>query len=162
MKKNCIYLLMVILFCTKMQGQFGNGGYGGGYGNGGGGYGGNRNGSQFDRNNASQQNQGNQKPKLEDVSKRVDAIVEKLKKELTLDDLQVFAVNKYMTTNINETDKIILKESTSQDEKITEIMKISDTSDFNIISILNKDQKIKYKVMVEERKAKFQAYQDRK
>ncbi len=161
MKKSSIYfLIVVILFSFKMQSQYGNGGYGGGYGNGG--YGGNRNGSQFDRNNASQQNQERQKPKLEDVAKRVDAIVEKLKKELTLDDLQVFAVNKYMTTNVNDSDKVILKESTSQDEKITEIMKISDTSDFNIISILNKDQKVKYKVMVDERKAKFQAYQDRK
>ena len=156
MKKGSVYLLMVVmLFCFKMQAQFGNNGFGGGNGL-------NRNGSQFDRNNASQQNQERQKPKLEDVAKRVDAIVEKLKKELTLDDLQVFAVNKYMTSNINESDKVILKESISQDEKITEIMRINDTSDFNIISILNKDQKIKYKTMVEERKAKFQAYQDRK
>lgn len=156
MKKGSVYLLMVVmLFCFKMQAQFGNNGFGGGNGQ-------NRNGSQFDRNNASQQNQERQKPKLEDVAKRVDAIVEKLKKELTLDDLQVFAVNKYMTSNINESDKVILKESISQDEKITEIMRINDTSDFNIISILNKDQKIKYKTMVEERKAKFQAYQDRK
>lgn len=161
MKKRTIYFILIaILFCTKIQAQYGNGGYGGGYGAGG--YGGNRNGSQFDRNNASQQNQEKQKPKLEDVAKRVDAIVEKLKKELTLDDLQVFAVNKYMTTNINDCDKIILKESTSQDEKITEIMKVNDTSDFNIISILNKYQKVKYKTMVDERKAKFQAYQDRK
>ena len=161
MKKSSIYFLMLtILFCVKIQAQYGNGGYGGGYGAGG--YGGNRNGSQFDRNNASQQNLEKQKPKLEDVGKRVDAIVDKLKKELTLDDLQVFAVNKYMTTNINDSDKVILKESSSQDEKITEIMKINDTSDFNIISILNKDQKVKYKTIIDERKAKFQAYQDRK
>ena len=137
-----------------MQAQFGNS-------NNGGGNNGNRNGGQFGGNDGFQLSQDRQKPKLEDVSKRVDAIVEKLKKELTLDELQVFAVNKYMTTNITNSDKVILKE-TSQEEKIDEILKINDTSDFNIISILNKDQKIKYKTMVEERKSKFQAYQDRK
>ena len=155
MKKSSIYfLLIVILFSFKMQAQFGNSNNGGGNNV-------NRNGGQFGGNDGFQLSQDRQKPKLEDVSKRVDAIVEKLKKELTLDELQVFAVNKYMTTNITNSDKVILKE-TSQEEKIDEILKINDTSDFNIISILNKDQKIKYKTMVEERKSKFQAYQDRK
>ena len=155
--KKLFLLITVLVFSFQFaNAQYGGGGYGGG-GYGVGGYGG----GGLDRRigGANSAPQTPSKPKLEDVSKRVNAIVDKMKIDLTLDELQVFAVKKYITDNQNATDKVILKEGATDDEKIESINQINNTSDFNIIAILNKVQKEKYKTMVEERKAKIEAYQ---
>ena len=56
---------------------------------------------------------------------------------------------------------ILFKKEIPQDEKIAEIVALSESTDRKIMEFLNKDQKIKYKDLTADRKAKMQELMDR-
>ncbi|WP_293890631.1 hypothetical protein [Flavobacterium sp.] len=96
------------------------------------------------------------KPSVEDIEKykaqQLDKIIEKLKVALTLDELQVIAIKNEIASNMKNVDIIIKKEKSEDDKKI-EVQALMDKSEIIINSYLNKVQKEKYKVFVEESKS---------
>lgn len=90
----------------------------------------------------------------------VDKVMDNLKKELKLDELQVIGIQSVIYQNVTKQNALFKKEI-SQDEKIIEMQGLSDTTDRKIIEFLNKDQKTKYKEMTLERKEKLQELVDR-
>lgn len=139
------YLLIgfIIFFANTSFAQFGNGGYGNGYGNG---YGGNGR-----MNNTMDQTRTPQKPKEVPVEVTVGKIMERLKPDLILDELQVIAISNILTESI-KSQGMLIKAEVSQEEKIKNITVLSETTDRKIIEMLNKDQKEKYTVLQEEAK----------
>ena len=133
--------------------------YGGGYGGGGmGGMGGGMNGMGGSgmRGGGMQNNYGNT-PKGPTVltekekAEKIDKIMEKLKTQLNLDELQVFAIRNEVVANSKSIEAIVKSESTNE-EKSKEAEAVHEKTDRIINTYLNKDQKEKYKVMIEERK----------
>ncbi len=147
MKMNYIQSLTVtaflLFFNNIVSAQYGNGGYGNGYGNG---YGGNGR-----MNNTMDQTRTPQKPKEVPVEVTVDKIMERLKPDLILDELQVIAISNILTESI-KSQGMLIKAEVSQEEKIKNITVLSETTDRKIIEMLNKDQKEKYIVLQEEAK----------
>lgn len=95
------------------------------------------------------------KPSAEEIeesrAKQLDKIIEKLKIELTLDALQVIAIKNEIASNMKNVDIIVKKEMSEEDKKV-EIQALMDKSEVTINSYLNKVQKEKYKVFIEESK----------
>lgn len=141
---------------TTAFSQYGNGYGNNGYGNGG--YGNNRMNSM----NAGPQGNrgfGTDANKPKDPQVDIDKTVEKLKTDLKLDELQVFAIKKVITES-STTQAIILKKEISQDEKVSEVLALADKTDSSINAYLSKEQKEKYKVFIEERKARMEKFRD--
>lgn len=90
-----------------------------------------------------------EKKKTEQLYKFIDT----LKKELTLDELQTIAIRNEIDKNNRNID-IIIKKETSDDEKSKEITAMMERTDKIVNSYLNKDQKEKYKILVENSKPK--------
>lgn len=137
------YKIMVLgLFFASMQAvaQYG-GGYGG-YGGGNSGYGSgmNRMGSGM------QQGRTPEKPKEIPAEETAAKIVEKLKPELNLDELQGIAIANILTSSI-KAQGVILKKETSDEDKTNDIKALSDTTDRKIMEMLNKEQKEKYTLL---------------
>jgi hypothetical protein len=78
---------------------------------------------------------------------RFDKIMEKLKKELTLDDLQFFAVSGVIKDSFKK-QEVIMKKEISEEEKKEEIKGITEISNTKVLEFLNKDQKVKFKTMI--------------
>ena len=95
------------------------------------------------------------KPSVEEIekykAKQLDIIIEKLKTDLALDELQVIAIRNEIASNRKNIDIIIKKEDSEEDKKV-EIKALMDKSEVIINSYLNKDQKEKYKALLEESK----------
>lgn len=138
------FVLTVILLCSiTASAQYGNNGYGNnGYG--GGGYGSNNG-------RMSQMNQSRdiEKPKEIPVEVTVGKIMEKLKTDLVLDQLQEIAISNVLIESIRS-QGILLKAETSQEQKIKEIQALSEVTDRKVNEFLNEDQKIKYKALNEQ------------
>jgi len=132
-------IAFLLFFTNIVSAQYGNGGYGNGYGNG---YGGNGR-----MNNTMDQTRTPQKPKEIPVGK----VMERLKPELTLDELQVIAISNILTESV-KSQGMLIKAEVSQEEKIKNITVLSETTDRKIMELLNKDQKGKYIVLQEEAK----------
>lgn len=79
---------------------------------------------------------------------QLDKLMEKLKEELTLDDLQVIAIRNEVSNNSKNID-IVVKKETSEDEKSKEINSMMERTNKNINSYLNPVQKDKYKAFIE-------------
>lgn len=141
------FVLTVILLCsTTASAQYGNTGYGNnGYG--GGGYGSNN--GRMSQMSQMNQSHDNQKPKEIPVEVTVGKIMEKLKTELLLDQLQEIAIANVLTESIRS-QGILLKAETSQEQKIKEIQALSEVTDRKVNDYLNEDQKIKYKALNEQ------------
>ena len=143
MKMNYFQSLTVIaflLFFTNIvSAQYGNGGYGNGYGGNG------------RMNNTMDQTRTPQKPKEIPVEVTVGKVMERLKKDLILDELQVIAISNILTESIRS-QGMLIKAEVSQEEKIKNITVLSETTDRKIMELLNKDQKEKYIVLQEEAK----------
>ena len=96
------------------------------------------------------------KPSVEEIeesrARQLDKIIEKLKIELTLDALQVIAIKNEIASNMKNVDIIVKKEKSEEDKKV-EIKALMDKSEVTINSYLNKVQKEKYKVFIEESKS---------
>lgn len=158
MKTLKIITSLLLLFSMQtLLAQYGQGGYGqGGYGQGGygqGGYGSNRMGGQ-------NQQMGNQSrpvaPKERPIEETVNKIVDKLKTQLTLDELQVIAINNIITESMKKQNAVMKKEG-GNDDKISEIKAISEKTDLDIMILLNKDQKATYKLLSEDLKKQQEA-----
>ncbi len=95
------------------------------------------------------------KPTAADTEKakagQVDKITAYLKTELNLDELQTIAVKNEITSNVKNID-IVAKKETSDEEKSKEIKALKERTQVIINSYLNKEQKEKYKVLLEESK----------
>ncbi len=139
------YLLIgfIIFFANTSFAQFGNGGYGNGYGNG---YGGNGR-----MNNTMDQTRTPQKPKEIPVEVTVSKIMERLKPELNLDELQVIAISNVLMESIR-TQGMLMKAEVSEEDKIKNLTALSETTDRKVTELLNKDQKEKFIALNEEAK----------
>ena len=161
--KTVLFAFILFLSANTISAQYGNGYGGGGYGGGGyggGGYGGGYGGNGYGRSNQmSQMGQNSQQsaPKPVPVEKTAAKIVEYYKKELNLDALQEVVVNNVYVKSLKKQEAIIAKKETSDEDKIKEITVLNDMTDLEIIDVLNKDQKEKYKILMEDRKSKQEA-----
>jgi hypothetical protein len=97
------------------------------------------------------QSRAQDKPKEIPVEVTVGKIIERIKPELTLDELQVIAISNILTESI-KTQGMLIKAEVSQDDKIKNIKALSETTDRKIMELLNKDQKEKYIALNEEAK----------
>ncbi len=141
--QSLLIIAFVLLSTNIISAQYGNGGYGNGYGNG---YGSNRR-----MNSGMDQSRAQDKPKEIPVEVTVGKIIECIKPELTLDELQVIAISNILTESI-KTQGMLIKAEVSQDDKIKNIKALSETTDRKIMELLNKDQKEKYIALNEEAK----------
>src|SRR3970282_459027 len=129
------FVLTVTLLCsTAVSAQYGNNGYGNNYG--GRGYG-----STHDRMNQMKQGRNSDdKPEEIPVEVIVGKIMENLKKELVLDQLQEIAIANVLTESVR-TQGILLKAESNQEQKIKEIKALSEVTDRKVNEFLNEDQK---------------------
>ncbi|TDE30308.1 MULTISPECIES: hypothetical protein [Flavobacterium] len=141
--QSLLIIAFVLLSTNIISAQYGNGGYGNGYGNG---YGSNRR-----MNSGMDQSRAQDKPKEIPVEVTVGKIMERLKPELILDELQVIAISNIFNESIR-TQGMLIKAEVSQDEKIKNIQALSESTDRKVMELLNKDQKEKYIVLNEEAK----------
>ena len=156
--KIILAILMFLFSINSITAQFGNQGYGGG-GYGGQGMGGGRM-NQMNH----QIPQTPDKPAEESEKsrkERLDKIVNKLKTDLTLDELQLYAVQSVISESMKKQTALFKKES-AESEKITEMQTLSESTDRKICEFLNKDQKKKYNEMTADRKEKMQELIDKR
>ena len=142
-----LFALTFILFLNQhCSAQYGNGGMNGGYG-------GMGNGAMMNR-----QPQKDEKEIEKNRQKRIDELVNKLKTELVLDDLQIFAVRKQIEDSEKSVFTVWSKKELSDEDKIKEIEAINNKSDNTIFTYLNPQQREKYKKIIEERKERMEKY----
>lgn len=123
-----------------------------GYGNGYGGYGNNGYGGGYGRNSMSQMNQQTpDKPKEIPIEVTVGKIMEKLKPELNLDQLQEIAIANVYTEILRSQGIIMKDEKMSQEDKSKEIKALFEVNERKINEYLNEEQKEKFKALKEER-----------
>ena len=144
----------LMLSINTISAQYGGGGYGGG-GYGGGGMGG-MNGGMGGRNGGMNQGSQPEKPKETPVEVTVGKIMERMTPALKLDELQAIAISNVLTESIRS-QGILLKQDTSQDDKIKDIQALSETTDRKINDFLNEDQKPKYIAFKEDSKNQKQS-----
>ncbi|PBJ14496.1 hypothetical protein [Flavobacterium sp. ACN6] len=145
-----IFILGLSLFCfSTVSAQYGNGynnGYGNGYGNGynrGGGMG-------MDRSMMGGQQQGTpSKPKEVPAEETAAKIVESMRPEVKLDDLQAIAITNVLADSLREQGILLKNESSSQEQKIEQIKALRESTDKKIGAFLNPDQVDKYKTFME-------------
>ena len=141
---------------NSVSAQFGQGGQGGGFGQNGRG----QSGGGFDQIGSGQRDNTPTEESDKSKKERLDKEVAKIKDELKLDELQVIVVQNILAEN-QKKQIILFKKEIPQDEKIAEIVALSESTDRKIMEFLNKDQKIKYKDLTADRKAKMQELMDR-
>ena len=156
MKSIKIICSLIMLFSMhSISAQFGQGGMGqGGMGQGrmGGGMGNGMGG------NPNMQNQQRSQPKEPAIEETVKKVVDRLNQQLKLDELQVIAISNIITQNVKKQNAILKKEEGSNEDKTNELKAISEKMDLDIMILLNKDQKVKYKLLAEDAKKQREAY----
>ncbi len=153
--KSLVSIFIIIFSINNVVAQFGQQGSGFGQN-------GVNRGSQGGFDNIGQPSTPDKPSEMTEKEKKqaVDKILVNLKKELTLDELQVIGVQNVLYVNVTKQDKLFKKEI-SQEEKIIEMQGISDNTDRKIIEFLNKTQKVKYLELSADRKAKLQEMVDK-
>lgn len=101
------------------------------------------------------------KPKEIPIEETVGKIMENLKKELSLDELQVIAISNIITENVKN-GEVLRKKEMTQEDKIKEMHAEADATDIKIMYLLYKNQKEKYTALLEERKKRFEALSDKR
>ncbi len=145
MKFSILFVMFLVLLPKITHAQFNNNGYGNnGYGNNG--YGNNRR-----MNTSMDQNRGQEKPKEIPVEVTVGKVMERLKPELNLDELQVIAISNILTESIRS-QGMLIKAEVSHEDKVNNIKALSETTDKKIMELLNKEQKEKFILLNEEAK----------
>jgi hypothetical protein len=137
--QSILIFAFVLLSSNIISAQYGNGGYNNGYG------------SNRRMNSGMDQTRTQEKPKEIPVEVTVGKIMERLKPELILDELQAIAISNILNESIR-TQGILIKAEVSQEDKIKNIQALSETTDRKIMELLNKDQKEKYIALNEEAK----------
>ncbi|RAR70844.1 hypothetical protein [Flavobacterium aciduliphilum] len=159
MKLLKLFLVLLIgVTCQNMNAQYGygsNGMYGGGMGMGG---------MNRMRNQQSIQNTndyGRNSKSAEDIEKEraenINKTMDKLTKELTLDDLQVIVIRKEIEAS-SKSIYAVMKSESPEEQKIKEIEAINEKTDRTINTFLNPTQKEKYKNMIQERMDRMEKY----
>lgn len=151
--KSIIVVSFVLFVFNSANAQYG---YGNGGMNGGG-----MNRTQNQQSIQNTNNFGRNEKSADEIEKeRVENLnntMEKLTKELSLDDLQVIVVKKEIEAG-SKSIYAVMKSEVSNDEKIKEVEAINEKTDRTINTFLNEEQKIKYKKFIEERKERIEKY----
>jgi len=136
--KTVLFIAFLLLSANTISAQYNNG-YGGGYG-------GNGYGNGYGRSNQMNQMPASQPsaPKPIPVEQTAAKIVAYYKKELNLDALQEVVVTNIYIKSLKK-EEILSKKEISDDEKNEEFKVLSEMTDMQVIEILNKDQKEKFK-----------------
>lgn len=139
--------LFLLFALQTLQAQYGQGGFGG-----------NQMGNQMggQRGNQMRSQEIPQTTREKPIEETVAKIVENLKKQLTLDELQVIAISNLITDNMKKQNVIFKKEGANED-KSNELKATSEKTDLDILILLNKEQKTKYKLLSEDNKNKQEA-----
>jgi hypothetical protein len=150
--KSVFLVVFLFLSANTITAQYNNG-YGGGssaYGN---------NGRSNQMGQMSQMNQGSQNPTPKAIPAEVTAakVVEYYKKELNLDALQELVVTNIYTKSIKKQEALILKKEMSDEDKTNEFKVLSEMTDLQVMQILNKDQKTKYRNLLDDQKNKIES-----
>lgn len=139
-----LFIIAFSLFCfNTASAQYGNGynnGYGGGYG---GGYG-RGGGMGMDRSMMQGPQQNTSKPKEVPVEETAAQLVEQMKPEVNLDELQAIAIKNVLADSMREQGVLLKNESSSQDEKIEQIKALRESTNKKITAFLTPDQVVKY------------------
>ena len=144
---------LIILFSIQtLSAQYGQNGYGqGGYGQGG--FGGNPMNNQNQQMGSPSRSQAPKEPPIEETVKKV---IDRIKIQLTLDELQVIAIGNIITESMKKQNAVLKKED-SNDDKTSELKAIAEKTDLDILILLDKNQKAKYKQLSEDLKNQQEA-----
>ncbi|KAF2332565.1 hypothetical protein [Flavobacterium daemonense] len=144
---NRFFLLIFTLCCINAASAQYGGGYGG-YNNGyGGGYGsgyGRGGGMGMDRSMMAGPQSAPSKPKEIPAQETASRIVEQMKPELNLDELQAIAITNVLADSVKEQGVLLKNESSSQSEKMEQIKALRESTNKKITAFLNPDQIEKY------------------
>lgn len=139
-----LFIIAFGFFCfNTASAQYGNGynnGYGGGYG---GGYG-RGGGMGMDRSMMQGPQQNTSKPKEVPVEETAAQLVEQMKPEVNLDELQAIAITNVLADSMREQGVLLKNESSSQDQKIEQIKALRESTNKKITAFLTPDQVVKY------------------
>ncbi|MDQ6470968.1 hypothetical protein RB619_09980 [Flavobacterium sp. LHD-80] len=140
---NTFFILIFTICCFNVASAQYGGGYGG-YNNGyGGGYG-RGSGMGMDRSMMAGPQSAPSKPKEIPVEETAAKVVEQMKPEVKLDELQVIAITNALVDSMKEQGILLKNESTSQDEKMEQIKALRESTNKKITAFLNPDQVEKY------------------
>lgn len=132
----------MVLSMNSISAQYGNNGYGGS--------------NRMNQMNSGIPSGGQQSPKEIPVEVTVGKIMERLKTELTLDELQVIAISNIMTESVKK-GEVLSKKEMPQEDKIKEMQAEAEATDIKVMYLLYKNQKEKYTILIEDRKKRFEA-----
>ena len=127
--------VFTILSINIISAQYGNG-YNNGYGRGGS--------MGMDRNMMQGQQSAPSKPKEIPAEETAAKIVEQMKPEVNLDELQAIAIINVLTDSLKEQGILLKNESSNQDQKIEQMKALREETNKKINAFLNPDQKAKY------------------
>lgn len=141
MKTLKIIASLILLFSIQsLSAQYGQGGYGQG------GFGGNPMNNQNQQMGNQNRTQTVKEPPIEETVKKV---VDRIKIQLTLDELQVIAIGNIITESMKKQNAVLKKED-SNENKTSELKAIAEKTDLDILILLDKTQKAKYKQLSED------------
>ena len=136
-----LFILVFTLFCfNSVSAQYGNG-YNNGYGGGGYGRGG---GMGMDRSMMAGPQSSPTKPKEIPAEETAAKIVEQMRPEVKLDDLQAIAITNVIADSMREQGILLKNENSSQDQKIEQMTALRESTTKKITAFLNPDQIEKY------------------
>jgi hypothetical protein len=138
--QSLILLVFTLLCINTVSAQYGNG-YNNGYGGGGYGRGG---GMGMDRSMMQGPQSSPSKPKEVPAEETAAKIVEQMKPEVNLDELQAIAITNVLADSMKEQGVLLKNESSSQDEKIEQMKALRESTNKKITAFLNPDQVAKY------------------
>jgi hypothetical protein len=144
--KTALVLTLMSLSINTISAQFGNNGFGGNNNRRNGGMG-----QQMGQMDQMNQSNNQSAPREIPVAETVSKIMEKLKPELNLDALQEIAIANVFSESITK-QSAVLKSENSQEQKTNELKALNEITERNLTNFLNKEQKEKYKVLIEESK----------
>lgn len=149
--KTVLFVVFLFLSATTVSAQYGSGYGGNGYG--GSGYGNNG----YGRNSQmSQMPQETSTPKPIPVEVTAGKVVAYYKKELNLDALQEVVVTNIYTKSLKKQEALMKKEI-SDEQKQEEFKVLSEMTEMEVTQILNKEQKEKFKNLIEDRKSQIES-----
>ncbi len=139
-----LFILVFTLFCfNSVSAQYGNG-YNNGYG--GGGYG---RGGGMDRSMMQGPQSTPSKPKEIPAEETAAKIVDQMKPEVNLDELQAIAITNVLTDSFKEQGILLKNESSNQEQKMEQIKALRESTNKKITAFLNPDQVEKFNVFME-------------
>ncbi|MBP4138199.1 hypothetical protein [Flavobacterium geliluteum] len=129
-------LVFALLSINTVWAQYGNGYNNNGYGRGGA--------MGMDRSMMQGQQSAPSKPKEIPAEETAAKIVEQMKPEVNLDELQAIAITNVMADSMREQGILLKNESSTQDQKLEQINALREETNKKINAFLNPDQKEKF------------------